>query len=153
VGESGAMLYSIINQKQQNDRELWNMIDSSFITTLPDTWAINQRFVQLAINNWDAEYQRVHLGGLTCDSEDFYNSEAHSNAVFLPKIVPEREQYIGFFHCGAYQESLSGYGGIQHCLTPAPKMVIIDLDENGEWVTKLFAKEQSYKSMMKILGY
>jgi arginine decarboxylase len=153
VGESGAMLYSIINQKQQNDRELWNMIDSSFITTLPDTWAINQRFVQLAVNNWDSEYQRVHLGGLTCDSEDFYNSEAHSNAVFLPKIVPEREQYIGFFHCGAYQESLSGYGGIQHCLTPAPKMVIIDLDENGEWVTKLFAKEQSYKSMMKILGY
>lgn len=35
VGESGAMLYSIINQKQQNDRELWNMIDSSFMTTLP----------------------------------------------------------------------------------------------------------------------
>jgi arginine decarboxylase len=153
VGESGAMLYSIINQKQQNDRELWNMIDSSFITTLPDTWAINQRFVQLAINNWDMEYQRVHLGGLTCDSEDFYNSEAHSNAVFLPKIVPDKEQFIGFFHCGAYQESLSGYGGIQHCLTPAPKMVIIDLDENGEYVTKLFAKEQSYKSMMKILGY
>ncbi len=153
VGESGAMLYSIINQKQQNDRELWNMIDSSFITTLPDTWAINQRFVQLAINNWDSEYQRVHLGGLTCDSEDFYNSEAHSNAVFLPKIVPDKEQYIGFFHCGAYQESLSGYGGLQHCLIPAPKMVLIDLDEDGEYYTKLFAKEQSYKSMMKILGY
>ena len=45
VGESGAMLYSIVNQKKQNDRELWNMIDSSFMTTLPDTWAINQRFV------------------------------------------------------------------------------------------------------------
>ena len=153
VGESGAMLYSIINQKQQNDRELWNMIDSSFITTLPDTWAIDQRFVQLAINNWDMEYQRVHLGGLTCDSEDYYNSEAHSNAVFLPKILADTEQYIGFFHCGAYQEALSGYGGIQHCLTPAPKMVIIDIDENGEYYTKLFAKEQSYKSMMKVLGY
>jgi arginine decarboxylase len=153
VGESGAMLYSIVNQKQQNDRELWNMIDSSFITTLPDTWAINQRFIQLAINNWDSEYQRVHLGGLTCDSEDFYNSEAHSNAVFLPKILPDREQYIGFFHCGAYQESLGGYGGIQHCLIPAPKMVLIDLDEEGNYTTKLFAKEQSYKSMLKILGY
>ncbi|MDP4277273.1 MAG: arginine decarboxylase [Bacteroidota bacterium] len=153
VGESGAMLYSIINQKQQNDRELWNMIDSSFITTLPDTWAIDQRYIQLAINNWDSEYQRVHLGGLTCDSEDYYNSEANSNAVFLPKIIPDQEQYIGFFHCGAYQESLSGYGGIQHCLIPAPKMVLIDLDENGEYYTKLFAKEQSYKSMMKILGY
>ena len=29
VGESGAMLYSIVNQKQQTNRELWNMIDSS----------------------------------------------------------------------------------------------------------------------------
>ncbi|MGM9745577.1 MAG: arginine decarboxylase [Paludibacteraceae bacterium] len=153
VGESGAMLYSIVNQKQQNDRELWNMIDSSFITTLPDTWAINQRFVLLAVNNWDKEYERVHLGGLTCDSEDYYNAEAHSNAVFMPKLEPDNEQYVGFFHMGAYQESLSGYGGIQHCLIPAPKMVVIDKDEDGEYTTKLFAKEQSYKSMLKILGY
>ena len=54
---------------------------------------------------------------------------------------------------GAYQESLSGYGGIQHCLIPGPKLVIIDRDEEGEYFTKLFAKEQSYKSMLKILGY
>jgi small GTP-binding protein len=153
VGESGAMLYSIVNQKKQNDRELWNMIDSSFMTTLPDTWAINQRYVFLAINNWDSEYERVNLGGLTCDSEDFYNAEVHSNAIFLPKMQEEREQYIGFFHTGAYQESLSGFGGIQHCLIPAPKLVIIDKDEDGEYFTKLFAKEQSYKSMLKILGY
>jgi len=153
VGESGAMLYSIVNQKQQNDRELWNMIDSSFMTTLPDTWAIDQRYVFLAINNWDSEYQRVHLGGLTCDSEDYYNAEAHSNAVFLPTIKEDCEQYIGFFHMGAYQESLSGFGGIQHCLIPGPKLVVIDRDEDGEYVTKLFAKEQSYKSMLKILGY
>ncbi|PKP25835.1 MAG: arginine decarboxylase, partial [Bacteroidetes bacterium HGW-Bacteroidetes-22] len=52
-----------------------------------------------------------------------------------------------------YQESLSGYGGIQHCMIPSPKHVIIDLDESGEYFTKLFAKEQSYKSMLKILGY
>ncbi len=153
VGESGAMLYSIVNQKQQNDRELWNMIDSSFITTLPDTWAINQRFVLLAVNNWDKEYERVHLGGLTCDSEDYYNAEAHSNAVFMPKLNHESEQFVGFFHMGAYQESLSGYGGIQHCLIPAPKLVVIDKDDDGEYTTKLFAKEQSYKSMLKILGY
>ncbi len=153
VGESGAMLFSIVNQKQQNDRELWNMIDSSFMTTLPDTWAINQRYVFLAINNWDSEYERVNLGGLTCDSEDFYNAEVHSNAIFLPKMQENREQYIGFFHTGAYQESLGGFGGIQHCLIPGPKMVIIDKDEDDEYTTKLFAKEQSYKSMLKILGY
>lgn len=153
VGESGATLYSIINQRQQNDREIWYMIDSSFMTTLPDTWGINQRYIMLAINNWDKEYQRVFLGGLTCDSEDYYNAEAHQNAIYLPKLNGET-QYIGFFHTGAYQESLGGYGGIQHCLLPAPKHIIIDIDkETGEYTTKLFAKEQSYRSMMRILGY
>ncbi|MCK9339742.1 MAG: arginine decarboxylase [Bacteroidales bacterium] len=164
VGEASAVLFSIIQQKRQNDRELWNMIDSSFMTTLPDTWAINQQFIILAINNWDKEYERVFLGGLTCDSHDYYNSEAHLNAVFLPKIqaatptesnVNEEEepQYIGLFNTGAYQEAVGGYGGIQHCLTPAPKHIIIYKDEDGELCTKLFAKEQSYKSMLKILGY
>lgn len=154
VGESGATLYSIINQRQQNDRELWYMIDSSFMTTLPDTWGINQRYIMLAINNWDKEYQRVFLGGLTCDSEDFYNAEAHQNAIYLPKLNNSEPQYIGFFHTGAYQESLGGYGGIQHCLIPAPKHIIIDIDkETGEYYTRLFAKEQSYRAMMRILGY
>ncbi len=153
VGESGAVLYSILDQKQQNDNELWYMIDSSFITTLPDTWGLNQRFIMLPINHWDHEYSRVFLGGLTCDSQDYYNAEAHANAIFLPKLQKNDPLYIGFFHTGAYQESLGGYGGIQHCLIPAPKHIIIDKDENGEYTTKLFAKEQSYKSMLKILGY
>jgi arginine decarboxylase len=153
VGESGATLYSIMGQKKQNDRETWNMIDGSFMTTLPDAWAINKRFIMLAINNWNNPYERVLLGGLTCDSDDYYNSEQHVNAIYLPKIDPEETQYIGFFNTGAYQESLSGYGGIQHCLIPQPKHVVIDKDENGEIKTRLFAKEQSHKSMMKILGY
>jgi arginine decarboxylase len=157
VGESGATLYSIIDLKQQNDTESWYMIDSSFITTLPDTWGINQRFILLAINKWDKEYKRVNLGGLTCDSLDYYNAEAHISQVFLPKLSEETmiddPLYIGFFHTGAYQESLGGYGGIQHCLIPAPKHVIIDKDEEGNLNTYIFGKEQSYKSMLKTLGY
>jgi arginine decarboxylase len=157
VGESGATLYSIIDIKQQNDTENWYMIDSSFITTLPDTWGINQRFILLAINKWDNEYSRVNLGGLTCDSLDYYNAEAHISQVFLPKLNEEEMYedplYIGFFHTGAYQESLGGYGGIQHCLIPAPKHVIVNRDEEGELSTYIFGKEQSYKSMLKTLGY
>lgn len=153
VGESGALLYSILGQKQQNDREKWNMIDSSFMNTLPDSWALNHRFVLLALNHWDQEYERVFLGGLTCDSRDYYNSEAHSNAIYLPKFGANGPQYIGFFNVGAYQESVGGFGGIQHCLVPAPKHVVIGRDADGAYHTKLFSKEQSYKSMLKILGY
>ena len=155
MAESGAALYSIVDQKQQNDRELWYMIDSSFITTLPDTWAIGQKFILLAVNHWEKESQRVNLGGLSCDGLDYYNTEAHSEQVFLPKIGhgTDGPLYIGFFHTGAYQESIAGYGGIQHCLIPAPKHVLIDRDEGGEITTKLFAKEQTFKSMLKTLGY
>jgi arginine decarboxylase len=156
VGESGAIIYQILGQKQQNDRERWYMIDSSFMTTLPDTWAIKQRFILLPVNNWNSEYHRVFLGGLTCDSQDYYNAESHANAIFLPQLNPQDEtpQYIGFFHTGAYQESIGGYGGLQHCLQPGPKHIIIDIDdETGDYFTKLFSKEQTYKSMLKILGY
>lgn len=153
VGESGAVIYQILDQKQQNDRERWYMVDSSFMTTLPDTWGIKQKFILLPINKWNSEYQRVFLGGLTCDSQDYYNAEAHANAIFLPTINGDDPLYIGFFHTGAYQESVGGFGGIQHCLQPAPKHITIDVDENGEYFTRLFSKEQTYKSMLKILGY
>lgn len=155
VGESGATIYSVIDVKQQNDRERWYMIDSSFMTTLPDIWGIKQRFIMLPVNKWNCPYQRVFLGGLTCDSQDYYNAEAHANAIFLPTVNRGDDEplYIGFFHTGAYQESIAGYGGIQHCLMPAPKHIIIDRDEDGDYTTKLFSKEQTYKSMLKILGY
>jgi arginine decarboxylase len=154
VGESGAVLYSIIDQKLQNDKELWYMIDGSFITQLPDSWGMNQRYIMLPVNNWDSPYQKVNLGGLTCDSMDYYNTEAHSADLYLP-IIDENEstQFVGFFHTGAYQESLGGYGGIQHCLIPAPKHVIIDLDDEGNVITRLFAEEQKSEPMLDILGY
>ncbi|GGW49727.1 arginine decarboxylase [Arenibacter certesii] len=153
VGESGGAIYEILYQKQQNDREKWNMIDSSFITTLPDTWAINKRFIMLAINRWNDEYERVLLGGLTCDSDDYYNSEQNMNAIYLPKYKKDKPLYIGFFNTGAYQESIGGYGGLQHCLIPHPKHILIDKDENGNITTELFSEQQKAEDLLNILGY
>lgn len=153
VGESGAHIYSILDQKLQNDKELWYMIDGSFITHLPDTWGTNQKFIMLPLNKWDKQYHKVNIGGLTCDSMDYYNSEAHSTEVFLPKIEGNEQLFIGFFHTGAYQEALGGAGGIQHCLIPGAKHILIDLNENGEHITKVFSEEQSHESMLKTLGY
>jgi len=153
VGESMAHIYSVIGEKLQNERERWYMIDSSFITTLPDTWGIGERFLLLPVNKWDEEYQRVVLGGITCDSHDYYDSEEHINEVFLPKIVNGEPLYLGFFHTGAYQDQISGYGGIKHCLIPSPKHVIVGFDRNGKLTDWLNSKEQSSQSMLKILGY
>jgi len=153
VGESGGVIYEVLYQKQQNDREKWNMINSSFITTLPDSWAINKRFILLPVNRWNEEYERVLLGGLTCDSDDYYNSEQHLNAIYLPKYKKEKPLYIGFFNTGAYQESIGGYGGLQHCLIPSPKHILIDRDENGNISSRIFRQQQRSEDMLNILGY
>ncbi|MFB9057452.1 arginine decarboxylase [Mariniflexile ostreae] len=153
VGESGGAIYEVLYQKQQNDREKWNMINSSFITTLPDTWAINKRFIMLPINRWQESYERVLLGGLTCDSDDYYNSEQHMNAIYLPKYNKDKPLYIGFFNTGAYQETIGGFGGLQHCLIPSPKHILIDRDENGNITTELFSEQQKSEDLLKILGY
>jgi arginine decarboxylase len=153
VGESGGAIYQVLYQKQQNDREKWNMIDSSFITTLPDTWAINRRFIMLPINRWNDEYERVLLGGLTCDSDDYYNSEQNINAIYLPRYKRDQPLYIGFFNTGAYQETIGGYGGLQHCLIPQPKHVLIDRDEDGNLTTRLFSPQQKAEDFLHILGY
>lgn len=153
VGESGGAIFNVIHQKQQNDREKWNMIDSSFMTNLPDTWAINQRFILLPINRWHDDYERVLLGGLTCDSDDYYNSEQHSNAIYLPKFKKDKSLYLGFFNTGAYQETIGGYGGLKHCLIPEPKHILIKRDENGKLKTELFSLEQTANDYLKILGY
>lgn len=153
VGESGATIYSVLDTKLQNDKELWYMIDGSFITHIPDSYGMNQKYIMMAINNWDDLYHKVNLGGLTCDSLDYYNSEAHTSEVFLPKMSNGSPLYIGFFHTGAYQESIGGFGGLQHCLIPSPKHIIIDRSNSGELSTCVFAAEQASESMMKLLGY
>ncbi len=155
VGESGATIFSVIGQKQQNDSELWYMIDNSLITTLPDSWGISERFIMLPINYWGKEYHRVNIGGISCDNADYYNSEAHINQVYLPKFNKDAEEplYLGFFHTGAYQDQLSGYGGIKHCLIPSPRRILIDRDAEGNFIDWEEAGEQTSEQMLSILGY
>ena len=153
VAEASANIYTVLNEKKQNDRESWYMINDSFMTTLPDTWGIDQRFVILPINGWFQDYKAAFLGGLTCDSMDFYNAEIHNNKLFMPKLSSKESLHIGFFNTGAYQDALAGYGGIKHCLVPSPKQVILDIDDDGKLTSKVFSDEQKPEDMLKILGY
>ncbi len=151
VAESSCTLFKVLGRKQQNDREKWFMIDGSVITMLPDVWALNRRFLLLPINNWDSGYEKVNIGGMTCDSDDYYNQEAHVDSIFMPKT--RKQQYIGFFHTGAYQEVLSGVGGLHHCLMPDPKHVLIEEKPNGTKRFMTLHEEQNSKQVLRILGY
>ena len=153
VGESGGTLFKVLHQKRQNDRERWNMIDSSFMTTLPDSWAVNHRFLMLPLNRWNDPYERVFLGGLTCDSDDYYNSEQHLNAIYLPTFKEEDPIYLGFFHTGAYQDNIGGHGGVHHCLMPGLRHILIDDTEEGGLNFREFCPAQASGHVLSLLGY
>lgn len=151
VSEASGTIFKVLGRKQQNDREKWLMVDGSLITMIPDIWAMNQKFIVLPLNNWDAEYEPSNIGGITCDSLDYYKTEPNIVSVYMPKT--RKAQYIGFFHTGAYQETLSGTGGIHHCLIPTPRHVLIRKNKNGDLEYQLFTEEQNSKQVLKILGY
>lgn len=154
VGESGALLLSVVGEKQQNDREAWYMVDSSLMTTLPDVYGIGQRFPCLPLNKWHNPVKRVNIGGQSCDQADYYNQEVNGQDVHMPELDYAEPLCIGFFHMGAYQEALSGYGGLKHCLLPAPKHLLVDRDAaSGELQFQLLAPEQAPEGMLDILGY
>jgi arginine decarboxylase len=155
VGESGAIIFKVLEQKQQNDTETWYIINNSLMNTIPDAWSIHEKFILLPVNKWNNEYGRVNIGGISCDHSDYYNSEDLNQEVLLPKFDNDDKEplYLGFFHTGAYQDSISGYGGIKHCLIPSPKHVIIDRDEKGNIIDYVYREEQSANEMFHILGY
>ncbi len=155
VGESGAIVFEVLDYKQQNDAELWYIINNSLMTTIPDSWSMHEKFILLPINKWDKEYTKVNIGGISCDHSDYYNSEDLNQEIYLPKIDDKDKEplYIGFFHTGAYQDSISGYGGIKHCLIPSPKHIVIKRNENGQYEDYLFKDEQNAEVMLDILGY
>lgn len=155
VGESGAVIFQVLEQKQQNDTELWYLVNNSLMNTIPDAWSINEKFILLPVNKWENQYKRINIGGISCDHSDYYNSEELNQQVLLPVYSDDDQEplYIGFFHTGAYQDSISGYGGIKHCLIPSPKHVVVDIDEDGNLFDYLYRDEQTVDKMLEILGY
>ncbi len=104
----------------------------------------------LPLNRWEDSYERVFLGGLTCDSDDYYNSEQHTNAIYLPVFSDTKPLYIGFFPYGSLSGTIGGYGGVHHCLMPQPRHILIQKDENGEFQYEIFRERQEPEDILKI---
>ena len=85
VGEAGAIIFEVLEQKMQNDTETWYIINNSLMNTIPDAWSIHEKFILLPINKWGNEYGRANIGGISCDHSDYYNSEDLNQEVLLPK--------------------------------------------------------------------
>jgi len=150
VAEASGTLFKILEYKMLQSQD-WAIVDGSFITQLPDSWAIQQTYPIVPVNNLDAPRRPFVLGGLTCDSADRYPAVENADKVMLP--CDKDDQYIAVLHTGAYQESLSGFGGVNHCLIPSPRHIIIDRDDDDHLRYTIFAEKQSSTNLLKILGY
>jgi arginine decarboxylase len=108
----------------------------------------------LPINNWEDEYERVFLGGMTCDSDDYYNSEQHVNAIYMPQASKKTGSSTWASSTrGPTRTRWAAIGGIQHCLIPKPKYVLIDRLPDGSLTDTRVRPTQSAERMLDLLGY
>ncbi len=154
VGESGSFLFEVIGQKKHTSLADWYFIDNGFLSTIPDNWGAEQAFIILPLNHWDKPIKAVHLGGISCDYSDFYHQPKQKHQLILPDIDQLDEPlYLGIFNVGAYQEALSGFGGIKHCLLPSPKVILVDKDKKDQFNFRSFSNVQDAENMLKTLGF
>ena len=119
---------------------------------LPDAWALGQNFVILPLNGWEREAVKVRLGGITCDPDDTYYKHDKENFIYLPKMQEDEDLFIGIFGTGAYQEMISGVGGVHHCLLPEGNELII-YKKNGKLQFDEITLMQTPEKVLKILDY
>lgn len=149
VADSTACIYKVISKKSFGDL-LWYTVDSSFISTLPNTWGLNSDFHFLPVNLAGNEVRKVCLAGDTCDCDDVYYHQAREKRVNMPEISEGEALYIAAFGVGAYQEIVSGAEGVYHCLVQAPGEVVVSAD-GGEILLK--KGRQSPEEIMTKLGF
>jgi diaminopimelate decarboxylase len=153
VQDHAAKLFRVVKAKTGEDGVPFYVIDGSIMSNFPDAWALGDHFTVLPINNWDSEFVPVRLSGLTCDQDDIYPTRImNEQTVMLP--VDTEELVIGFFHCGAYQETLGGRRGSKHCLLPEGSEVVMDTNpQTGELSCEDYDGPQTALHVLGNMGY
>ena len=124
-------IYKIDFTKKSNN-DIWYIINGSLMNMTPDMWGIEQDFTILPVNLVQNDSNSVVLGGETCDPDDRYFLKNENVEIIMPKINEGEELYIAIFSIGAYQEIISGIGGVHHCMIPEGKELIIYKNSEGK---------------------
>ncbi|HUN21956.1 MAG TPA: hypothetical protein PK299_02350 [Anaerolineales bacterium] len=149
VASHGAHLFKVISVHENQSELPWYIINGSIMSSFPDSWALNELFIVLPLNHLDKPFQRVQLGGITCDSDDIYPKSESGVSLYLPAV--NDDLYVGFFCIGAYQEMLGGSGGAKHCVIPEANELIVDISA-GEYTFNV-VRGQDAHHIMRNLGY
>jgi len=151
VQDHALKLFSIAKRKSSDSGVPFYMIDGSIMSNFPDAWALGDQFTVLPLNHWNTPFTDARLAGLTCDRDDIYPTHKMPD---VPLSLPTDTDglIVGFFECGAYQETLGGRNGSKHCLLPEGSELILDEDENGD-VYYTYTGGQCVNDVLGNLGY
>lgn len=151
VQDHAMKLFRVVKTRMGGDGVPYYMIDGSIMSNFPDAWALGDAFTVLPVNNWDGEMIPVRLAGLTCDHDDVYPTRKMSDE---PILMPADAEglIVGFFECGAYQETLGGRHGAKHCLLPEGGEMCLEENADGETLIEYDAG-QSAGDVLGQLGY
>lgn len=131
----------------------WYIINGSLMNMTPDMWGISQDFTILPINLLNNKCIPVSLGGETCDPDDRYFLNDKNVKLFMPKINDGEKLYIAIFSIGAYQEIISGIGGVHHCMIPEGDELIIYKNHDDKLCFYKANNRQTSQEMLTILDY
>jgi len=122
------------HDREAIERELADtvFINLSVFQSLPDHWAIGQRFPVMPIHRLDEQpTRRSTLADITCDSDGRINRFAgpprNRETLLLHRPAPPERYLLGVFLVGAYQETL----GDLHNLFGDTNAVHVRLPEPG----------------------
>jgi len=152
VQDHAFRLFHVVRSKGSAAGVPFYLLDGSIMSTLPDAWALGDSFTVLPINGWGRPFREVRLAGLTCDHDDVYPTRRMNNtSLLLP--ADTNGLVIGFFECGAYQETLGGRGGAKHCILPEAPEVILDTAPPGGTSRIMACSGQDAVGVLHSLGY
>ncbi|MEP7285527.1 MAG: hypothetical protein ABI947_07145 [Chloroflexota bacterium] len=151
VEDHACKLFNIVKVKMADDGLPFYLIDGSIMSNFPDAWALGDEFKVLPVNHWDSPFNQGRLAGLTCDRDDIYPTHRMAD---VPLSLPTDANglIVGFFECGAYQETLGGRNGTKHCLLPEGSELILDEDEFCELFCT-YTPGQTASDVLGNLGY
>lgn len=123
----------------------------SVFQSLPDSWAIEQRFPVMPVHRLNERPGRLGiLADITCDSDGkidtFVESLAPNQALPLHEVREGEDYYLGVFLVGAYQETL----GDLHNLFGDTNVVHVRVGEDGDIE---YAKEIEGDTVAEVLSY
>lgn len=126
----------------------------SLFQSLPDTWAIDQQFPIVPIQQLDERPElQVTLADITCDSdghiESYITSSGQRPSLPMHDAQQSNEYYIGFFLVGAYQEIL----GDLHNLFGDTNAVHVNLDPSGGYKLEQYLQGDSVRDVLGYLQY